>query len=141
MVGRAVNHAFGTDDAMMGLLGSPVTQQAIGKQGLLGYPQYMVDGWQQIPGILSPGNIDIANRPIVKNKDGTISTVRSIGINYDGKEYLIPTVSMDGKIMTNKQAIDTFIKTKKHLGIFSNPKASHAYAQILHNQQAQMYSK
>lgn len=95
---------------------------------------------QSSQGMIEPGNIDLSKRPIVRNADGSISTVRSIGVNIDNKEYLLPTVSDDGRIMGDDEAIDTFRRAGKHLGVFKSPEASDAYAQTLHQQQDAMYS-
>lgn len=90
-------------------------------------------------GLLERGNIDIHKRPIVKNADGSISTVRSMSTNIDGREVLIPTVSDDGRIMSDDEAIDTFMKTGRHLGMFDNPDDATKYAESLHNEQASEY--
>ncbi|HGN2013348.1 TPA: lytic transglycosylase domain-containing protein [Proteus mirabilis] len=89
--------------------------------------------------MIEKGNIDIHNRPIVKNEDGSISTVRSLSANIDGMEVLIPTVSDDGRIMSDDEAIDNYLRTGKHLGMFSTPEDATAYAESLHNQQAEEY--
>lgn len=90
-------------------------------------------------GLLEKGNIDIHNRPVVKNPDGSISTVRSMSTNIDGREVLIPTVSDDGRIMSDDEAIDNFMRTGKHLGMFDNPDDATSYAESLHNEQANEY--
>src|SRR5438128_823525 len=88
------------------------------------------------PGQLVHGNIDLTERPRVRNPDRTISTVRSISIEEDGKEVLIPTVSDDGKVLSDKDAINLYRRTRKHLGIFKDPDSATAYARQLHESQA-----
>jgi hypothetical protein len=90
------------------------------------------------PGLLVPGTIDLANRPVVHNPDGTISTVRSIGTNIGGKETLLPTV-YGQSILNDDDAIRLYKMTGQHLGQFATPEASDAYAQKLHEEQAKMY--
>ena len=93
------------------------------------------------PGMIESGNIDLTNRPRVRNADGSISTVRSIGVNIDGQEILLPTVSDDGRIMSDEQAIAQYRKTGRHLGKFNSAAASDAYAQKLHQQQERLYAR
>ena len=95
----------------------------------------------QVKGMIQSGNIDLTKRPVVKNQDGTISTVRSMSFNEDGKEILVPTVSDDGRILSEQEAIENYRRTGKHLGIFDSPEAATSYAQWLHNQQDAAYSK
>ena len=88
------------------------------------------------PGLLTPGNIDLNNRPLVRNPDGTYSSVRSISVGIGGKEVLIPTVSEDARVMSDKEALDTYQRTGRHLGIFSDEPSATAYAKQLHIAQA-----
>ena len=89
-----------------------------------------------VPGMVKSGNIDISDRPRVKNSDGSISTVRSMSTNIDGREVLIPTVSDDGRVMSDSEAIAQYKKTGKMLGVFDSIESADAYAQALHDQQA-----
>lgn len=90
-------------------------------------------------GLAEKGNIDLTARPVVKNDDGSISTVRSMSFNEDGVEILIPTVSPDGKILSDDDAIKLYEQTGQHLGKFQTAQQADAYAEELHKQQERMY--
>ena len=95
---------------------------------------------EEVPGMIEPGNIDLSARPVVRNTDGSISTVRSISVEMDGKEYLIPTVSEDGKVLSEDDAVKQFKQTGKHLGVFNSPEDATAYARQLHEDQESFYA-
>lgn len=92
-----------------------------------------------IRGFVSPGNIDLNARPVVRNADGTISTVRSISVGIDGLEYVIPTVSDDGRVLSDDDAVAMFESTGRHLGAFQNPTAATRWAERLHREQEKQY--
>jgi hypothetical protein len=95
----------------------------------------------QAKGMVEPGNIDIYHRPVVRSADGkSFSTVRTIGVNFGGREYVIPTVSDDGRIMSNDEAIKEFKRTGKHFGVFDSQANAEAFATQLHEQQAALYA-
>lgn len=89
-------------------------------------------------GQLSAGNINLHNRPIHKNPDGSISTVRSASYGIDRKTVLLPTVADDGS--NDPDPVATYKKTGKHLGIFDTPEHATAYSQQLHLDQEKEYS-
>lgn len=91
--------------------------------------------------LIEPGNIDLHNRPVHKNKDGSISTVRSMSINEDGQEILIPTVRQDGKLMGDDEAINVYHVSGQHLGKFKSAEAASKYAEQLHVEQEKEYVK
>jgi hypothetical protein len=87
------------------------------------------------------GNIDLTNRPKVSNPDGSYSTVRTIGIEIDGGRHVnIPTV-INGKVVSNEEAINYFKKTGQHLGMYKNQKEADAAAKQLHTQQETYYGQ
>lgn len=88
--------------------------------------------------MVKPGNIDLTKRPVVHNKDGSYSTVRSITIQTDKGYVLIPTV-VGKKVVSNKSAIAHYRKTGQHLGIFTSEQSADQYATQLHDSQAQAY--
>lgn len=99
---------------------------------------------QLAPGIeapqpLEPGNIDLGKRPVVRNPDGSISTVRSMSFGEGNRETLVPTIGPQGQQLTPEQAVQLYRQTGQHLGQFPDPATANAYAQQLHQQQAQMY--
>lgn len=107
-------------------------------------------------GLLVRGNLDLTRRPIVRNKDGTISTVRSSSTEFNrgdaprlipwGKipprlahvEVLFPE-TYDDKNHSFQSAVRHAISTGQHLGIFDTAGHATAYAIALHNWQAKYY--
>lgn len=88
---------------------------------------------------IRPGNIDLEHRPIVHNPDGTISTLRTMGITVDGKYVNIPTISPDGKHWTPEEAIQHYKDTGQQLGVYATQAEADAAAQRLHEEQAKRY--
>lgn len=92
------------------------------------------------------GNIDLNNRPVYHNEDGSISTVRSMSFWDDNekKEILIPTISFDknGKAMslTDDEAINRYYETGEYLGKFDDWKEADKYAEELHKNQEKLYN-
>lgn len=108
------------------------------REPLPGGDRFMADPSPK--GLAERGNIDLTTRPRVKNADGSVSTVRSMSFEEDGKEILVPTVSDDGKILSDDQAIEQYRKTGKFLAKFDSAADANAYAKTLHEQQARMIS-
>jgi hypothetical protein len=96
-------------------------------------------GGKDTTGQFGRGNIDLNNRKVVRNKDGSISTERSFSVNIDGKETLLPTV-VDGRIVSEDEANDHYMKTGEHLGQFDTVEEAEAYAEELHNRQDWYYN-
>ena len=84
------------------------------------------------------GTIDLNKRQVLNNNDGTFSTENSSTIEIDGKYIVIPTV-VDGKQLDIEDAIDHYMNTGEHLGMFDSLKEADTYAQLLHERQEQVY--
>jgi len=94
------------------------------------------------PGLTEPGNIDLLNRPRVKNADGSISTVRSMSVEMDGQTVLLPTVAADGSgILSNEDAIAQYQATGQHLGKFKDAASADRYALALHKDQERLLNQ
>lgn len=91
------------------------------------------------------GNINLKDRPIILNADGSYSTVRSMSFNDKGKEILIPTVIRDengnGKIVSDDEAIQHYYDTGEYLGKFNSTAEADEYAEKLHKNQQKLYEK
>ena len=88
------------------------------------------------------GNIDLTNRKVVKNEDGSISTEKSFSF-YDDKEkkeILVPTI-IDGKEVSEKEAAEHYYKTGEYLGKFDTPEEADKYAEELHEKQDKRYGE
>jgi hypothetical protein len=91
-------------------------------------------------GMIRGGNIDPHRRPVVRNPDGTISTVRTISAGFDDGEVLLPTVSPDGRVLSDEEAIRLYEQSGQNFGSFRSPEAATHFAERLHNSQAEEYS-
>lgn len=97
---------------------------------------------QNAAGLLVPGNINIHQRPVVRNADGTVSTVRSMTFTTpDGRAVLVPSVIAGRGIVSPQEAYKYYQQTGQHLGVFDTPENADAYAQMLHEQQASEYQR
>lgn len=105
----------------------------VAQAGAPGVPEFEAPA-----GILESGNIDLKNRPRVINDDGSTSTIRSISVNEDGKEVLIPTISDEGEPLSDAAATALYKKTGQHLGKFDNADNATGYAKRLHDDQEAM---
>lgn len=63
------------------------------------------------------GNIDLNNRPVVTNPDGSRSTVNSTTVGFDDYFAVIPTV-INGALGSVDDAIEHYLNSNEHLGIF-----------------------
>ena len=90
------------------------------------------------------GNIDLTDRNTgLYDQDGNLMTVRSMSFEENGTEILVPTVVKENGVwreLTDQEAIDWYHRTGEYLGKFKTPEEANAYAELLHEQQAEMYA-
>jgi hypothetical protein len=86
------------------------------------------------------GNIDLDNRVVVTNPDGSISTELSFSTEIDGFEVLLPQV-VNGSVVSQAEAIEHYVATGEHLGKFVYWQAAEQYAEVLHCRQEQHYRR
>jgi hypothetical protein len=67
--------------------------------------------------------------------------VYSTSFGTDKGEVLVPRVSPDGRLLTEKEAEELYRRTGQHLGIFDTPDDANTYAEMLHQSQAAAMKK
>jgi hypothetical protein len=100
--------------------------------------QELDDLTKPLDGQMEAPSFDFRAQPIVKNADGSVSTIRSFSIERDGREILLPSIAEDGRSFdVNTQegrdaAVKEYESTGRHLGIYSGPDAATAAAERFH---------
>lgn len=90
----------------------------------------MADPFEQFGDLTKHHQAELA-RGGVKNKDGTISTVRTLVFNMDGKEVIIPSV-WDGVIVSDEEAINRAMKSGKRWPRFDSVEEAEATDRAWH---------
>lgn len=90
-------------------------------------------------GMVQPGNLDLYNRPVLNNADGSYSTTSSMSFNDGQYEVVVPTVAgtSTGQVvrLTPEQAMQRYFATGQHLGKFTDWQPADDYAQRIHEMQ------
>ncbi len=104
----------------------------------------LIAGFIFLPGALAEpvveGNIDLNDRIVVFNADGTFSTEISFSVEIDGLEVLLPLI-INGELVSEEEAIDHFLRTGEHLGMFSSIEEAEQFAEELHLRQERRYER
>lgn len=89
-------------------------------------------------GMVAPGNLDLYDRPAVKNPDGSLSSLysssRSEGDSSGNSPYetLVPGVTEQGKRVEPDQGWQNYQRTGRNLGTFIDVPSADRYAEQLH---------
>jgi len=103
-----------------------------------GYWRARYDEYVDPIGQFGEGNIDLNNRTVVHNPDGTISTENPFSTRIEDEEVLLPTI-INGEVVTEDVAIAHYKDTGEYLGKFSTAPEANRYAQDLHERQDWFY--
>ena len=131
--------------SLLGLDDDNPYQAALGNsRGLLDVPPPAGSMFDRSPqaaeGLIDPGNINIHQRPVVRNANGSVSTVRSMTFtDEDGSTVVVPSVIAGRGIVGPDEAFKYYRQTGQHLGRFDNADNADRYARMLHEAQAQEY--
>jgi len=98
----------------------------------IGKPEVLKYGATEAP------TIDLANRPEHRMPDGSTATVRSMGVESDGKHVLLPTISKEGKLWSDDEAFNNYQKTNEHMGVYPDDETSDRAGEKIHEDQAKM---
>lgn len=90
---------------------------------------------------LMEGNIDLSKRKPIQNSDGSVSTLESMSIGTDKGEVLIPSISPDGRRMSEEEAIQHYEQTGQNLGTFDSPQSATSYAEQLSKDMGGRYNQ
>lgn len=101
--------------------------------------RYAEEEYVDTIGRYGQGNIDLNNRIVIDNGDGTISTERSFSVRIDNKEVLLPTI-VNGVILSEEDAITYYNTNGEYLGKFDTVSEADAYAVRLHERQNWYYT-
>lgn len=93
-----------------------------------------------VGGPYGKGNIKLNDRPVYvwPGNKGDYSSLESMSFSADGKEILIPKV-VDGRLLSDEEAVKHAMRTKQHLGIFDTPEEATKYAIDLERRQQSYY--
>ena len=106
-------------------------------------PPTALDAAVPAPTPIEPGNIDLKNRKVLNNGDGTYSTESSItitdrGPNGSSVAVNIPTV-VNGKRLSEQDAEAYYRRTGQHLGKFRSIDEAVSAAKNTHLEQEKRY--
>lgn len=80
--------------------------------------------------------IDLSNRPVLNNGDGSFSTIETVSFANEFGEVVVPTI-INGVRVGVDEAIKHYEQTGEHLGVFANAEEAARYAKALSEAQAQ----